>query len=566
MQSAIYRSPGDIGVEERPVPTPGPGDVLVEVAYCGICGSDLHIMIEGWGKPGIVGGHEYTGIVAAVGEGVTSVGPGDAVVCGPSPRCGECRRCREGKPSQCERRPAPVDGDTGGGFARYVSPTPDRCCACPRGCPPGWPPWPSPWPWRCTASPARAWSPVTRPWSSAPGPSARSPSRPWSPMDMGPVVVVEPGERRRRLAPIWVRPRCSTRPTSRPIPPWEPERQSPRAVDVVFECSGKKAAMECGFYQLRRGGHLVLVGAGIEAPSFDPNRLILNELTVTGSFVYDADGFERALELLGSGRLPVDVLIDPDDVIARGPRRGHAAAWPRERIAGKVMVVPGGAAGAQSGAEGRLMAHPYYPSGNPRFNHVALSVPSDLLDETNRADICRFWGQVLGFDEMPTMTLDRKRLILSCVHWDQFIFLIAEDDPMRCPRMDHFGFAVGTLDELVAARDRAVEFRQAGPPCGSHRSRRGRPGADQDPLDLRRLPAPDAVRAPVLGVRALLSRRAVSPPRTPRVRGRAPVSEVSSNLRRRAMRVVSDSPSPSTRYMRWLAGVVRPGRGPASVS
>ena len=43
------------------------------------------------------------------------------------------------------------------------------------------------------------------------------------------------------------------------------------------------------------------------------------------------------------------------------------------------------------------------------------------------------------------MTIDRHRLILSCVHWDQFIFLIADDDPMRCPRMDHFGFALGNL-------------------------------------------------------------------------------------------------------------------------
>jgi len=106
------------------------------------------------------------------------------------------------------------------------------------------------------------------------------------------------------------------------------------------------------------------------------------------------------------------------------------------------------------------MTHPYYPSGNPRFNHVAMSVPADLLDETNRADLCRFWGEVLGFVEMPTMTVDRKRLIFSCVHWDQFIFLIAEDDPMRCPRMDHFGLAVGSVDELVAARDRAVAFKE----------------------------------------------------------------------------------------------------------
>jgi hypothetical protein len=105
------------------------------------------------------------------------------------------------------------------------------------------------------------------------------------------------------------------------------------------------------------------------------------------------------------------------------------------------------------------VTHPYYPSGNPRFNHVAMSVPADLLDEVNRKDLCSFWGEVLGFDEMPTMTEDRHRLIFSCVHWDQFIFLIAEDDPMQCPRMDHFGFAVGTRDELVAARDRAVAFR-----------------------------------------------------------------------------------------------------------
>ena len=106
------------------------------------------------------------------------------------------------------------------------------------------------------------------------------------------------------------------------------------------------------------------------------------------------------------------------------------------------------------------MTHPYYPSGNPRFNHVAMSVPADLLDETNRTDLCAFWGEVLGFDEMPTMTEDRRRLIFSCVHWDQFIFLIADDDPMRCPRMDHFGFALGSRDELVGVRDRAASFRE----------------------------------------------------------------------------------------------------------
>jgi hypothetical protein len=105
------------------------------------------------------------------------------------------------------------------------------------------------------------------------------------------------------------------------------------------------------------------------------------------------------------------------------------------------------------------MAHPFYPSGNPRLNHVAMSLAADQLDATHRADLCAFWGEVFGFEELEVMTVDRHRLVLSCVHWDQFLFLIAEDAPMRCPRMDHFGFSVGTRDELVGVRDRAVAFR-----------------------------------------------------------------------------------------------------------
>ncbi len=104
------------------------------------------------------------------------------------------------------------------------------------------------------------------------------------------------------------------------------------------------------------------------------------------------------------------------------------------------------------------MTHPFYPSGNPRLNHVAMSLPADLLDQTHREEICRFYREVFGFEELDMMTLDRRRLVLSCVHWDQFMFLVSEDEPMHCPRMDHFGFAVGSLAELTAARDRAAAF------------------------------------------------------------------------------------------------------------
>jgi hypothetical protein len=104
--------------------------------------------------------------------------------------------------------------------------------------------------------------------------------------------------------------------------------------------------------------------------------------------------------------------------------------------------------------------HPFYPSGPPRFNHVAMSLPADLLGEESRKEICGFFGEVLGFEEMPTMTEDRRRLILGCVHWDQFIFLIAQNDPMACPHMDHYGFSVGSLAENKGIQERAEAFRK----------------------------------------------------------------------------------------------------------
>ncbi len=95
----------------------------------------------------------------------------------------------------------------------------------------------------------------------------------------------------------------------------------------------------------------------------------------------------------------------------------------------------------------------------PRFNHVAMSVPADLLDEEGRAALLRFYGDVFGFEELPTETLDGKRLVMKAYSNEQFVFLIADDAPMTCPRLDHFGMSVDTMAELDDMLERARVFK-----------------------------------------------------------------------------------------------------------
>ena len=83
MAAAVLQGAGRLDVMDVPVPEVGPDEVLVAVELCGICGSDLHMVMEGWGAPGSWQGHEWTGRVAAVGDQVTTWREGDAVIGGP---------------------------------------------------------------------------------------------------------------------------------------------------------------------------------------------------------------------------------------------------------------------------------------------------------------------------------------------------------------------------------------------------------------------------------------------------------------------------------------------------
>jgi hypothetical protein len=96
----------------------------------------------------------------------------------------------------------------------------------------------------------------------------------------------------------------------------------------------------------------------------------------------------------------------------------------------------------------------------PTFNHIAVSVPADALDAAGREAILRFYAEVFGWTEMPTMTADRERLVMRAYSNEQFVYLVADSEPMTCAKLDHFGMSVGTPEELYEMLERARAFQK----------------------------------------------------------------------------------------------------------
>lgn len=122
MKAAVLRAANDIIIDEVPVPEIGPGDVLIKVSLCGICGSDIHSFTTGmFVEPGQIMGHEFSGVVEEVGSDVDGVQPGDRVTGFSAGVCGECDACRRGEPLLCASL---FQNSTGygrpGAFAEYV--------------------------------------------------------------------------------------------------------------------------------------------------------------------------------------------------------------------------------------------------------------------------------------------------------------------------------------------------------------------------------------------------------------------------------------------------------------
>ena len=131
MKAAVIKAVGEVAVVSVDDPTPGPLDVVVKVAACGLCGTDLHIL-QGEFAPTlpVIPGHEFAGTVAAVGGEVTGLAEGTPVAVDPSLYCYKCHYCRIGRNNLCENWAA-IGVSQAGGAAEYVAVPAANCVRLP---------------------------------------------------------------------------------------------------------------------------------------------------------------------------------------------------------------------------------------------------------------------------------------------------------------------------------------------------------------------------------------------------------------------------------------------------
>jgi threonine dehydrogenase-like Zn-dependent dehydrogenase len=295
MPSVVLTADKRIALRDRPRPTLRPDQVLVEVDLCGICGSDLHAsQLPQVYRGDCILGHESTGRVAAVGDDVADWAAGQRVAVNPNGNVdGTCAYCRSGRPNFC--RQATLETALGlqadGALAPLMATFPGHLRRIPDELATLEAAWVEP-----TATALRAVELAGELAGrtvlvTGGGPIGQLACRLAHLKSPAQILLMEPAAQRAQFA------------TDSHAVAIAPEDAGGFLVDVVLECSGSAAATVAALKLLAPGGILVVVGAGPE-PALDSATILLKEITVRGSYIYN-DEFNRAIELLATQQIAV---------------------------------------------------------------------------------------------------------------------------------------------------------------------------------------------------------------------------------------------------------------------
>lgn len=302
-------------LENLPDPTPAAGEVVVKVARCGICGSDLHMAEDpAFGAvPGDVFGHEFAGEVVALGKGAHGLATGDLVSVIPLKSCGNCQHCRKGAVQWCE-----AFGLQGGGYAEYALTRPNQCVKLP-------------------ACASLADGAIIEPLAVALHGVRLSGLR------RGDRVLVLGAGPIGLAVAFWAKRLGAKRVVVQDLAEWQrtralemgadgftaepadPVGASDRAFagakpDIVFECVGGPGLIAQAVQQVRPRGTILLLGLCTRPDTFDSFAMLQKEVRLLTSAFFTRQDFEQALDTLGAGaaepRLLVTGTIELDETPA----------------------------------------------------------------------------------------------------------------------------------------------------------------------------------------------------------------------------------------------------------
>jgi L-iditol 2-dehydrogenase len=305
MRASVMTGVETLTIEDRPVPTPGAGEVLVEVAAVGVCGSDVHYYRHGRigdfvvDEPMILG-HELSGRIAAVGEGVDGGRIGQRVAVEPQHPCRRCAQCKAGRYNLCPEMKFYATPPIDGAFCRYVTIDDDMAHPVPDSMSDEAAALLEPLSVAITTMRKARVAPGTSILIAGAGPIGVICAQAARAFGASRIVVTDLVASRREKALQFG--------ATEVLDPTQTDVSAIEPVDAFVDATGVPAAVVSGIKAVGPAGHVVLVGMGADSYALPVSHIANLEINVTGVFRY-TDTWPAAIHLVNSGAVDLDSMV-----------------------------------------------------------------------------------------------------------------------------------------------------------------------------------------------------------------------------------------------------------------
>lgn len=312
MKAALFHGPHQaLTLQDVPTPLPGPGEILVRVAACGVCHTDLHYIDHGtptFKKPPLILGHEVSGTVAALGPGTTRFREGDRVLLPAVLTCGQCAMCRTGRENICDQMVMPGN-NIDGGYAEYMVAPAKDAFALPEEIP--------------LVEGAIIADAITTPYHAVVRRGRVTPGDWVVVLGCGGIglnlVQIAAALGARVIAVDMVDEKLAWAEqlgadavlNARQVDRLDKavRRLTGGGADIAFEAIGKPVTQEQAFNCLRAGGRLVLVGYSPDTMALNAGRVMYREMEVVGSLGCRPVDYPRVIEMARRGQIKVAEMV-----------------------------------------------------------------------------------------------------------------------------------------------------------------------------------------------------------------------------------------------------------------